>query len=84
MSIYRLSKESEVSSSTLYDFLISKKTKLLGIYKINKIATTFGVPCTYFLDDNQDISDLKSKLYNYIPDENIRLITMAGEYMTKE
>lgn len=82
-SLYKLSKESKVSASTLHDFLITEKIKFLGTEKLKQISTALGIPIEYLIND-KDISTLKEEQYNFIPDENIRIIARAGEYMSKE
>lgn len=83
-SLYRLSKEAKVSASTLHDFLVTEKIKALGIDKLERIANSLGVSLDYLLGDNKDIEKLRSIQYNFISDENIRIIARAGEFMTKE
>lgn len=83
-SLYKLSKESKVSASTLHDFLVTEKIKTLGIDKLERIAKSLGVSIDYLLGDDKDIEKMRSEQYNFISDENIRMIARAGEFMTKE
>ena len=83
-SLYKLSKESKVSASTLHDFLVTEKIKSLGIDKLERIAKALGVPFDFLLGEEKDIEVLKTEQYKFIPDENIRMIARAGEFMTKE